>query len=84
MLAATMRVPEKAKVDKLNAVSRGPAPLPWQHSWSAVLGGGLPAASVSGDLPDLGIKPVSPASPALQVDSLPLELLGLPKKAWDE
>ena len=46
MLAATMRVPEKAKVDKLNAVSRGPAPLPWQHSWSAVLGGGLPAASV--------------------------------------
>ena len=31
-----------------------------------------------------GIKPVSPASPALQMDSLPLELLGLPKKAWGE
>ena len=26
-----------------------------------------------GDLPDLGIEPVSPASPALQADSLPTE-----------
>ena len=28
------------------------------------------------DLPDPGIKPVSPASPALQADSLPLSQLG--------
>ena len=31
-----------------------------------------------GDLRDPGIEPVSPASPALQVDSLPTELLGKP------
>ena len=29
-----------------------------------------------GDLPDLGIKPESPASPALQADSLPTESPG--------
>ena len=29
-----------------------------------------------GDLPDPAIKPTSPVSPALQVDSLPLESLG--------
>ena len=28
--------------------------------------------SSSGDLPDVGIEPASPAAPALQVDSLPL------------
>ena len=32
----------------------------------------LPGSSVCGDLPDPGIEPVSPASPALQ-DSLPTE-----------
>ena len=29
-----------------------------------------------GDLPDPGIEPESPMSPALQVDSLPAEILG--------
>ena len=44
VLAATMRVPEKAKVDKLNAVSGGaalPGRTPGVRCW-----GGLPAASV--------------------------------------
>ena len=40
-----------------------------QESWS-----GLPLPS-PGDLPDHGIKP---GSPALQADSLPIELLGKP------
>ena len=31
-----------------------------------------------GDLPDPGIKPVSPVSPALQADSLPTEPSGKP------
>ena len=31
------------------------------------------------DLPNLGIKPESPASPALQVDSLPTKPLGKPQ-----
>ena len=31
-----------------------------------------------GDLPDPGIKPLSPVSPILQVDSLPAEPLGTP------
>ena len=43
-----------------------------QEYWS-----GLPCPP-SGDLPDLGIEPVSPASPALQMDSLPTEPLGKP------
>ena len=48
----------------------------WQEYWS-----GLPFPP-SGDLPDPGIKPMSPA---LQVDSLPLShwggpILNLPKK----
>ena len=34
-------------------------------------GNGLPFSS-PGDLPDPGIEPLSPASPSLQVDSLPL------------
>ena len=48
-----------------------------------------------GNLPDLGIKPMSPAAPALQLDSLllshwgrPLLLLTLPQKfinkKWEE
>ena len=41
-----------------------------QEYWS-----GLPCCP-PGDLPDSGIKPVSPASPALQADSLPLSLQG--------
>ena len=32
-----------------------------------------------GSLPDLGIKPASPVSPALQADSLPAEPVGKPK-----
>ena len=40
-----------------------------QEYWS-----GLPFLSL-GDLPDLGIEPTSPASPAFQVDSLPLSHL---------
>ena len=43
-----------------------------QEYWS-----GLPFPS-SGNLPDAGIKPASPAAPALQVDSLPLSHLGSP------
>ena len=31
-----------------------------------------------GDLPNLGIEPTSPVSPAVQVNSLPLEPLGKP------
>ena len=45
---------------------------PWQEYWS-----GLPF-SPPGDRPDLGIKPTSPVSPALQVDSLPAEPSGKP------
>ena len=41
-----------------------------QEFWS-----GLPF-SPPGDLPDPGIKPMSPASPALQVESLPLNHWG--------
>ena len=43
-----------------------------QECWS-----GLPVPP-PGDLPDPGIKPVSPASPALQADSLPAEPSGKP------
>ena len=42
--------------------------------------GGL-QCSPSGDLPDPGIKPVSPVSPALQVTSLPVESLRKPSLA---
>ena len=41
-----------------------------QDYWS-----GLPVPS-SGDLPDPGIEPISPASPELQTDSLPAEPSG--------
>ena len=44
--------------------------FPRQEYWS-----GLPFPP-SGDLPDPGIEPVSPAWPALQADSLPLSHLG--------
>ena len=37
-----------------------------------------------GDLPNPGIKPKSPVSPALQADSLPLSLLGSPIKAYPQ
>ena len=43
-----------------------------QEYWS-----GLPCPP-SGDLPDPGIEPTSPVSPALQVDSLPTESPGKP------
>ena len=43
-----------------------------QEYWS-----GLPFPP-PGALPDSGIKPASPVSPALQVDSLPAEPLGKP------
>ena len=43
-----------------------------QEYWS-----GLPCPP-PGDLPNSGIKPTSPASPALQADSLPNEPLGKP------
>ena len=43
-----------------------------QEHWS-----GLPFPA-PGDLPDPGIEPKSPASPSLQVDSLPTEPLGKP------
>ena len=44
-----------------------------QEYWS-----GLPFPSPE-DLPNPGIKPVSPSSPALQTDSLPLSYLGSPE-----
>jgi len=43
-----------------------------QEYWSALSG------SPSGDLPDSGIKPASPVSTALKVDSLPAETSGKP------
>ena len=44
--------------------------FPRQEHWS-----GLPFPS-PGDLPEPGIEPASPVSPALQEDSLPAELSG--------
>ena len=46
--------------------------LSWQEYWS-----GLPFP-LPGNLPNPGLRPESPASPALQVDSLPLNHLGSP------
>ena len=46
--------------------------FPRQEYWS-----GLPFFS-PGDLPDPGIDPTSPMSPALQTESLPLHYLGSP------
>ena len=43
-----------------------------QENWSRL------QCPLSGDLPDPGIKPESPASPALQADSLPLSHWGSP------
>ena len=48
-----------------------------QEYWS-----GLPYPP-PGDLPDPGIKPASPVSPALQADSLPAEPPGKPKKTGE-
>ena len=45
-----------------------------QEYWS-----GLPS-SFPGYLPDPGIEPMFPVSPALRVDSLPAELLGKPPR----
>ena len=50
--------------------------FPRQENWS-----GLPFPP-PGDLLDPGIKPKSPGSPALQVDSLMLEPLGKPNKGY--
>ena len=44
-----------------------------QEYWS-----GLPFTP-PGDLPDPGIEPMSPVSPALHEDSLPAEPLGMPQ-----
>ena len=44
---------------------------------------GLPC-SPSGELPNLGIQPASPASPALQMDSLPTEPPGKPSDSSGE
>ena len=52
--------------------------FPRQEYWS-----GLPF-STPGDLPDPGIEPVSLVSPALQVDSLPDEPPGKPRKYTEE
>ena len=46
--------------------------FPRQEYWS-----GLPSP-FPGDLPNIGIEPVSFVSPALQVEFLPLRLLGSP------
>ena len=46
--------------------------FPRQEYWT-----GLPSPP-PGDLPDPGIKPVSPTAPALQADSLPLSHQGSP------
>jgi len=47
--------------------------FPRQEYWS-----GLPVPS-AGDLPDPGIKPATPVSPAFQADSLPSEP---PRNIW--
>ena len=47
--------------------------FPRQEYWS-----GLPFPP-PGDLPDSWIEPISPLSPALQVDSLPADLSGKPQ-----
>ena len=49
-----------------------------QKYWS-----GLPCPPPR-DLPNTGIKPVSPASPSLQADSLPLSHWGSPQMTWTE
>ena len=63
----------------------GQAPLPMEFSkqeyWS-----GVPFPS-SGDIPDPGIKlvsPESPASPALQADSFPMSRWGRPNSKFEK
>ena len=46
-----------------------------QECWNGLL------CPSPGDLPDLGVKPASPISPALQADSFTTEPLGKPNKA---
>ena len=60
------------------AARRAPLSMrfPKQEYWS-----GLPFPPL-GDLPEPEIEPASPMSPALQADSLPLELLRKPRK-WN-
>ena len=57
-----------------SVVSQAPLSMgfSWQEYWS-----GLPCPS-PGDLPDPGIEPISPASNALKVNSLPTEPAGKP------
>ena len=55
------------------------APLSWGFFRQEYLNG-LPF-SPPGDLPDPGVKSMSPVSPALQADSLPVESLGSMSKA---
>ena len=47
-----------------------------QEYWSGLL------YPLPGDLPNLGIKPISPVSPASQSDYLPLSHLGSPTISW--
>ena len=49
-----------------------------QEYWSEL------SCSPPGDLPDPGIEPISPESPALQVDSLPLSHQGRPYMSHSE
>ena len=60
--------------DPMNCNHQAPLSMgfSWQEYWS-----GLPSPS-PGDLPNPGIKPESPMSPALQADSLPLSHRGCP------
>ena len=66
--------------------------IPWTIAYQASLSIGfsrqeywsrLPCPP-PGDLPNPGIKPTSPASPALQADSLPLSYLGKPHNLFME
>ena len=63
---------------------------PWTTAYQAPLSMGFPRQqywrelpwSTAWDLPDLGIEFISPASPALQVDSLAQSYRGSPLLAW--
>ena len=63
---------------------------PWTVARQAPVRGSLQARvpvrvaiSSSGDLPDPGIKPTSPESPALQADSFPLSHQGSPNSSTE-
>ena len=53
--------------------------FPRKEYWSGLLGLPFPPP---GDLPSPGIKPVSPASPALAGGPLPAEPLGMMQNVW--